>query len=69
MSGNWIYSTAKLLQGIGLVVVLAGVLMSISLGMQEEGLASMAMEFKGLGVGGLMFFVGWLLERKSGGPQ
>ena len=37
-----LFTLGKLLQGIGLVVVLAGVLMSINLGMDEQGLASMA---------------------------
>lgn len=63
MPANVKWSVAKTLQGIGLVVVLAGVLGSISLGMEDEGLASMGFEFKGLMIGGGLFLVGWFLER------
>ncbi|MFT5051028.1 MAG: hypothetical protein ACI8QZ_002435 [Chlamydiales bacterium] len=66
MSGNLKWTLGKTIQGMGLVVVLAGVLGSISLGMEDEGLASMGFEFKGLMIGGGLFLVGWLLERVSG---
>jgi len=67
MSRAPLYTLGKLLEGIGLVVILAGVFMSIELGRQDEGLSSMAMEFKGLMWGGGLFILGWLLERASGG--
>lgn len=54
---------AKGLEGVGLVLVLAGVFISMSLGFEDEGLASMAAEFKGLAVGGAMFVAGVLIER------
>lgn len=57
---------AKGLEGVGMVLVLVGVFMSISLGYEDEGLASMAIEFKGLMVGGGMFLAGWLIERWIG---
>ena len=68
MPSKWIYTVAKMLQGIGLVVVLVGVFMSMSLGFQDEGLSSMKMEFQGLMVGGGLFLAGWLLERTAGRP-
>ena len=57
---------AKALEGIGMVVVLAGLLLSIQLGMQEEGLKSMKYEFNALMIGGGMFLVGWWIERMLG---
>ena len=46
--------------------MLVGVLISINLGFEEEGLASMAQEFQGLMVGGGIFLAGYLLERWAG---
>ncbi|HIG12519.1 MAG: hypothetical protein ABGY71_14510 [bacterium] len=63
MDKSLVWRFAKLLEGLGLVVVLAGVLISINLGFEDEGLASMAQEFQGLMVGGSLFLVGYLLER------
>jgi hypothetical protein len=57
---------AKALEGVGMLVVLAGVFMSISLGLEDEGLGSMAAEMKGLMWGGGLFLAGWLLERGLG---
>ncbi|TDJ70188.1 MAG: hypothetical protein E2O39_10385 [Planctomycetota bacterium] len=68
MPTKWTYTVAKMLQGIGLVVILVGVFMSMSLGFQDEGLSSMKMEFQGLMVGGSLFLAGWLLERTAGRP-
>ena len=61
-----LWYVAKGLEGIGLLLVLAGLLMSIQLGMDEQALDSMAYEGKGLLFGGGLFFVGWLLERSLG---
>ena len=58
-----VWRFAKLLELIGLAIVLAGVLMSIDLGLKEEGLKSMGVEFQGLGIGGGVFLTGYLLER------
>ena len=57
---------AKTLEGVGMVLVLVGVFMSISLGLEDEGLASMRMEMQGLMWGGGMFVLGWLIERSIG---
>jgi hypothetical protein len=54
---------AKGLEGIGMVLVLVGVFISISLGLEDEGLSSMRMEMQGLAVGGGLFLVGWSIER------
>jgi len=66
MPKHWIWTLAKALEGVGLVVVLVGLLGSVHLGIGEEGLASMKMESYGLLVGGGLFALGWLLERRSG---
>ncbi len=64
MQKDWIYYLAKGLQGLGLIVVLVGVVISIQLGIgEEEGLESMKAESYGLAIGGVLFFAGWLLER------
>jgi hypothetical protein len=57
---------AKGLEGLGLVVVLVGVVTSIQLGFQEEGLASMKYESYALLAGGALFLIGMLLERRIG---
>jgi hypothetical protein len=66
MPRKLIWGLAKLLQGVGLVVVLVGLFWSISLGLEEEGLKSMVYEFRGLFVGGALFVVGVVLERVAG---
>ncbi|HJP01600.1 MAG TPA: hypothetical protein QF764_07525 [Planctomycetota bacterium] len=57
----------KLLEALGLLVILVGLSMSIGLGLEDEGLASMASEFQGLMIGGALFCLGFLLERTGGG--
>ena len=57
---------AKGLEGIGMLLVLVGVFLSISLGLEDEGLSSMQMEMRGLAVGGGLFLLGWLIERRIG---
>ena len=61
-----LWYVAKALEGIGMLVVLVGVFMSIDLGLQEEGLKSMGIEFRGLALGGGLFVAGVLLERTIG---
>ncbi|HJM57976.1 MAG TPA: hypothetical protein QF446_11690 [Planctomycetota bacterium] len=66
MKSNWMWNLAKGLEGVGLLVVGIGLMMSISLGMQDDGLSSMKFESWSLLAGGVMFFCGWLLERSMG---
>jgi len=63
---SWVYYLAKTLEGVGLVVILAGVLLSINLGYAEEGLESMKAESYGLAIGGVLFLIGILIERQLG---
>lgn len=65
--GRAAHGLAKVLQGLGLVLVLVGVVLSIRLGIDEQGLASMKWEMYGLLGGGAVFGVGWLLEQRIGG--
>jgi hypothetical protein len=66
MKSNWMWNLAKGLEGVGLLVVGVGLMMSISLGMQDDGLSSMKFESWSLLVGCVMFFCGWILERNMG---
>lgn len=63
---QWLWYLAKFLEGLGMVLVLVGLMASINLGLQEEGLKSMAYEGYGLLVGGGLFILGWLFERSLG---
>jgi hypothetical protein len=64
--GRLLWSLAKLLEGAGLVVILVGVLWSVSLGFQDQSLESMGIEFRGLALGAALFAAGWILERSLG---
>ncbi len=66
MNRNWIWTFAKGLEGLGLLVIGVGVMMSINLGMGDDGLSSMKSESYGLLAGGGLFFIGWLIERSIG---
>jgi len=68
MSRHLLWRIGKGFELLGLVVVLAGVLLSIDLGLKEEGLKSMGVEFQGLGIGGGLFLFGYMLERAAGRP-
>jgi len=66
MKRAWIYYLAKGLEGLGLVIVLSGVVLSIQLGLgEEQGFESMKAESYGLAIGGALFGIGWLLDRSS----
>jgi hypothetical protein len=58
-----LWGLGKLLEGVGLVVVLVGLFWSVSFGLEDQGLKSMTHEFRGLLVGGALFLAGFLLER------
>lgn len=53
----------RILQGVGLLVILVGVLMSVDAGMSDESLESQRIELMGLTIGGAMFLAGWVLTR------
>jgi hypothetical protein len=57
---------AKGLEGLGMVVVLVGLVTSIQLGFQEEGLKSMKYESYALLAGGAIFLLGMGIERRIG---
>ena len=63
---RWLWYLAKLLEGVGMVLVLVGLMMSIGLGFEEEGLKAQSYEGLGLAWGGGMFILGWILERVLG---
>ena len=66
MKHPFLWWVAKTLEGIGMIVVLSGLMMSIQLGLREEGLQSMRYEYNALLIGGGLFVVGWLMERQMG---
>ncbi len=66
MKAPWVWYLAKGLEGVGMVVVLVGLVFSMQLGFQDEGLESMRYEGLALAWGGGIFVVGWLLERAIG---
>jgi hypothetical protein len=66
LSRSGLWWLAKLLEGGGLLIVLVGIFLSISLGLEDEGLGSMAIEMKGLVLGGALFLVGIAIERRLG---
>lgn len=55
------YMAGKTLEMIGLLVVLAALL--AGLGLTPSGQASMGQELFLLGIGGMVFMVGWFLEQ------
>jgi hypothetical protein len=66
MNKSFLWKLAKALEGLGLVVILVGMLWSIKLGFYDRGLESMGLEFQALGLGGALFVVGWMIERRIG---
>lgn len=66
MSPTSLQRLAKFLEGLGLLVILVGLMMSVEMGMRDEGLSSMRAETYGLAAGGALFAIGWLLERALG---
>lgn len=66
MRAPWLWWLAKALEGAGMLVVLVGLVLSVRLGLDEDGLASMRYEGTALLVGGGLFLLGWALERGLG---
>jgi hypothetical protein len=67
MRRGWLWYLGKGLEGLGMLVVLVGLVVSIRLGLDEDGLASMRYEGTALALGGGLFLLGWLCERAAGG--
>lgn len=67
MRHGWTWTLAKGLEALGMIVVLVGLVISIRLGLDEDGLGSMRYEGMALLIGGGLFLVGWMLERAVGG--
>lgn len=63
---GFLYKLAKFLEGLGLLIILAGVMMSVQLGMNDDTMKSMTSELYGLGIGATMFAAGFLIERSLG---
>ena len=61
-----LYTLAKVLEGLGLIVILVGLMISVQMGMNDETMKSMYSEAYGLLVGAGLFGAGWLLERIVG---
>ncbi len=66
MTGNFAYRFAKALEGIGLIVILVGLLISLDQGLGGAGLEAMRAETLGLGLGILLFVCGYVVERTLG---
>jgi hypothetical protein len=66
MSPQFLQRLAKFLEGLGLLIILVGLMMSVEMGMRDEGLSSMRAETYGLAAGGVLFAIGWFLERALG---
>jgi len=62
-----VWKLGRAMQGIGLIVVLGGVLMSVDAGMRDEGLKSQRAELMGLALGGGLFLAGWVVTNATGG--
>lgn len=60
------YLFGRLLQIMGMVTVLVGLALSVSLGFQDQGLASMRYELMALLGGGALFVIGrWIQGKPS----
>jgi hypothetical protein len=58
------WGLGRILQASGMGILLIGIFESLFVGFQEsESLRSMSIEFTYLGIGGVLFLVGLLLER------
>ena len=66
MTGNFAYRFAKALEGIGLIVILVGLLVSLDQGMEGAGLEAMRAETLGLIMGVVLFLCGYVVERTLG---
>ncbi|HKE00863.1 MAG TPA: hypothetical protein VKE69_07635 [Planctomycetota bacterium] len=64
MKGSTLHLAGRVLQAIGMGVVLVGIFESVYVGFaRSESLDSMRVEFTYLGIGGALFLVGMVLDR------
>lgn len=66
MSKQQLWMLAKALEGLGMVIVLIGLVLSVELGFQDEGMTSQYAELIALLVGMVLFGIGFLIERITG---
>ena len=66
MSKQQIWMLAKALEGLGMVIVLVGLVLSVELGFRDEGMTSQYAELIALLVGMVLFGIGFLIERLTG---
>ena len=66
MSKQHLWMLAKALEGLGLVVVLIGLVLSVELGFRDEGMSSQYAELIALFVGLALFATGFVIERLTG---
>ncbi len=66
MSKHQLWILAKGLEGIGMVVVLVGLVLSVELGFRDEGMTSQYAELIALLSGLFLFGLGFLIEKLSG---
>jgi hypothetical protein len=66
MSKQHLWILAKALEALGMIVVLVGLVLSVELGFQDEGMTSQYAELVALLCGVLLFGVGFVIERVTG---
>lgn len=66
MSKHQLWMLAKALEGLGMVIILVGLVLSVELGFRDEGMTSQYAELIALLVGMVLFGIGFLIERLTG---
>ncbi len=66
MSKHHLWILAKALEGLGMVVVLIGWVLSVELGFRDEGMSSQYAELIALLAGMVLFATGFAIERLTG---
>ena len=65
----FVWRLGRILQSVGLIVILVGVMMSVDAGMSDESLKSQRIELMGLMIGGGLFLAGWVLTKSISGGE
>lgn len=60
-----VWQIGKVLQFLGLIIVLGGVFLSVEAGMHDQSMKSQRVEVVGLLVGGGLFLGGWAIVRAT----